>query len=58
MKSLFATLLALGLLSTAGQAAVFDTFNQPRLALPRSADEVIDTDKFREALPRSNEFQR
>lgn len=52
MKTFFGTLVALGLLAGAAQAKVFDEFNNPRLALPRSADKFAGNDKFRDALPR------
>ena len=52
MKTLFGTLVAFGLFAGAAQAKVFDEFNNPRLALPRSADAFAGNDKFRQALPR------
>lgn len=52
MKTLFGTLVAFGLFAGAAQAKVFDEFNNPRLALPRSADASTSNDKFRQALPR------
>jgi hypothetical protein len=55
MKTLFGTIIALGLLSGVAQAKVFDEFNNPRLPLPRSADGIAGNDKFRQALPRSSD---
>ena len=54
MKTIFSTLVALGLLTGAANAKVFDEFNNPRLALPRSDDAFAGNDKFSQALPRSS----
>jgi hypothetical protein len=52
MKILFGTLVAFGVLAGAAQAKVFDEFNDPRLALPRSDSKIAAKDRFSEALPR------
>ncbi len=51
MKTILSTLAAVTLLAGAANAATFDTFNDPSLALPRS--EKISNDDFKQALPRS-----
>ena len=54
MKKMIGTLIAVGLLTGAAQAKMFDEFNNPSLPLPRSADGIAGNDKFREALPRTS----
>ena len=51
MKTILSTLAAVSLLAGAANAATFDSFNDPSLALPRS--EKISNDDFKQALPRS-----
>jgi hypothetical protein len=59
MKTLIGTLVAFGVLAGAAQAKVFDEFNNPRLALPRSDSKTAGKDRFSEALPRiSNDDYR
>ncbi len=59
MKRIFSTLIAVGLLTGAAQAKIFDEFNNPALPLPRSSDGIAGNDKFRQALPRisNDDFQ-
>ena len=51
MKTILSTLAAVTLLAGAANAATFDPFKDPSLALPRS--EQISNDDFKQALPRS-----
>jgi hypothetical protein len=51
MKTIMSTLAAVTLLAGAANAATFDPFNDPSLALPRS--EKVSNDDFKQALPRS-----
>jgi hypothetical protein len=51
MKTILSTLAAVTLLAGAANAATFDPFKDPSLALPRS--EKISNDDFKQALPRS-----
>ena len=51
MKMIMSALIALGLAMGSANAK-FDSFNDPRLALPRS--EQISNDDYRQALPRTS----
>jgi hypothetical protein len=52
MKTILSTLMAVGILAGAAsaQSPIYDPFNDPSLALPRSD---VSNDDYRQALPRS-----
>ena len=57
MKTILSTLAAVTLLAGAANAASFDSFNDPSLALPRSSgyEQALprtSNDDYRQALPR------
>ena len=59
MKTILSTLAAVTLLAGSANAASFDSFNDPSLALPRSsgyeqARPRTSNDDYRQALPRSS----
>ena len=52
MKTIMSTLIALGVLAGAANAAKFDPFYDTSLAVPRS--EQTSNDDYRQALPRTS----